>query len=274
MKAIFFDIDGTLIDFDGTIPASALDALRKAQAKGHAIFLSSGRCKSMIDRRLLDFGFDGMIASSGAYVEYHDEVISAEFMKPEVLRGLIEYLEAHKTVYMFQCTDKIVASAEGNRAFAANLQDGDASEEAIEALLGKRVNDEDLLHHLDAYPNIEKACYQLADVGVDQVRQDLAPTFDITAMSFQDAPDTSGEITLSGINKAYGIQKVMDHLGITIDDVIAFGDGPNDYEMIEFAGTGVAMGNASEELKELADVITDTVSNDGVYKAMEQLQLI
>jgi hydroxymethylpyrimidine pyrophosphatase-like HAD family hydrolase len=66
----------------------------------------------------------------------------------------------------------------------------------------------------------------------------------------------------------------MDYLHLSKEDVIAFGDGPNDFEMIEFAGTGVAMGNASDDLKELADYITDAVNEDGVYNGMRHFGLI
>ena len=275
MKAIFFDIDGTLIDFDGTLPDSTVRALREAQANGHAVFLCSGRCKSMIEKRLLDLGFDGIVASSGAYVEYHDEVVSAEFMEPAIVADLIRYMEKHKMLYMFQCTDKVVSTTEGTARFFGNLTgQGESTEELMDRLVGKRVSDDDMIHHLDRYPNIEKGNYQLADVGVAQVQKDLAGTFDITAMSFLNAPDTSGEVTKAGINKAFGIQKVMDYLHLSKEDIIAFGDGPNDFEMIEFAGTGVAMGNASDDLKELADYITDAVNEDGVYNGMRHLGLI
>ena len=275
MKAIFFDIDGTLIDFDGSIPASTLDALHQAQAKGHAIFLCSGRSKGMIDPRLLGFGFDGIVASSGAYVEYHNEVLLANYMSEDIVRSLISYMDEHHMAYIFQCTNKIVSTTEGNQRFFVAMGGNPEDENnSVNSLLDSRVSDDALLDHLSQYPDIEKAAYACSDVGVDQVRSDLSPIFDVTAMSFKDAADSAGEITKAGVNKALGIQKVMDHLGITREDVIAFGDGANDYEMIAFAGVGVAMGNASDELKDLADMVTDSVSAHGVYNGMKQLQLL
>lgn len=275
MKVVFFDIDGTLVDFDGTIPPSTLDALHQAQAMGHAVFLCTGRSRGMIDERLLRVGFDGIVAASGAYVEYHGNVIYHEFFDTTALKQLLDYMAEHHMVYMFQCIDKIVSTTAGNRAFARNMKGpkGD-SEDAIERLLQNRVSDDHLLEHINDYTMIEKANYQKSDVGVAQVRADLEGLFDVTAMSFQNAPDSSGEITKVGINKSVGMQKVLDHLCLTREDTIAFGDGPNDYEMIEFAGIGVAMGNATDGLKNLADMTTDSVSNDGIFKGMRKLGLI
>ena len=70
-KILFFDIDGTLIAFDGIFPESAKQALKKAQQNGHEIFLCSGRNRCQIDPVLAEFGFDGYVTSAGADVEYH-----------------------------------------------------------------------------------------------------------------------------------------------------------------------------------------------------------
>ena len=73
------------------------------------------------------------------------------------------------------------------------------------------------------------------------------------------------------------IKKIVDdieHLGVSREDTIAFGDGPNDFEMIEFAGIGVAMGNASEDLKEKADMVTTAIDKDGIFNGMKELGLI
>ena len=69
-------------------------------------------------------------------------------------------------------------------------------------------------------------------------------------------------------------KKIVEFLGATREDTIAFGDGPNDFEMIEYAGIGVAMGNASDDLKAKADVITTHIAEDGIYNGMKKLNLI
>ena len=84
----------------------------------------------------------------------------------------------------------------------------------------------------------------------------------------------SGEMTKMGVNKATGMQRLMDELKIGREDTIAFGDGPNDVEMLQFAGTGVAMGNAIPAVKQYADMVTDKIDEDGLYHAFERLHLL
>ncbi len=79
------------------------------------------------------------------------------------------------------------------------------------------------------------------------------------------------EVTPAGINKAYGVNQLIQYLGIEAQDVIAFGDSENDLEMIKFAGYGVAMGNATEQLKEHANYITKTNDEAGIAYVLEQL---
>ena len=82
------------------------------------------------------------------------------------------------------------------------------------------------------------------------------------------------EVMPKGINKGIGIEKICDHMGISTDEVIAFGDSFNDISMIRTAGVGVAMGNAEQELKDCADYITDDCDSDGIAKALEYFNVV
>ena len=86
--------------------------------------------------------------------------------------------------------------------------------------------------------------------------------------------DRAGEIGIGGIHKATGMEIYLNHVGIDRVDCIAVGDGPNDLQMLEYAGVGVAMGNARAEVKARADMVTDAIGEDGIYHAFERLSLI
>ena len=109
---------------------------------------------------------------------------------------------------------------------------------------------------------------------VRKIRERLSGICDVTESSFETAKDDSGEITCSGINKALGMQKYIVHAGIARQDTIAFGDGPNDFDMLEYAAVGVAMGNAVQALRDIADYVTKKIDEDGVAYAMRELGLI
>ena len=81
------------------------------------------------------------------------------------------------------------------------------------------------------------------------------------------------DITATNANKGNGLLDIISHEGISIDETMAFGDGGNDLSIIEKAGLGVAMENANQALKEVADYVTSSVDEDGVYNAMKKFVL-
>ena len=81
-------------------------------------------------------------------------------------------------------------------------------------------------------------------------------------------------LCINGINKATGMERYLKAAGIAREDSIAVGDGPNDLQMMEYAGIGIAMGNAREEVKERADMVTSSIDDDGIYRAFETLGLL
>ena len=79
------------------------------------------------------------------------------------------------------------------------------------------------------------------------------------------------EVLAKGVNKAFGLEKLAQNLNIQPSEIAAIGDAANDIEMLEYAGLAIAMGNASEEVKAIADIVTDTNENNGVIKAIDKL---
>ncbi|MBQ7469957.1 MAG: HAD family hydrolase [Pseudobutyrivibrio sp.] len=275
-KAIFFDIDGTLINFDGEFPESAKVALREAKKNGHKIFLCSGRSKCQIEDRLLEFGFDGYVTASGAYVEYEGKEVFSSFMTEAQLKKLISFCEENEIIYMLQCTDATVSSRfcldAMHQGFLARMKNKKASN--LEKIFASERCDDNIVANASRYFNAEKLCYHNSKKDPDQVGADLGKEFQVTSMSFSEMQKTSGEITIRGVDKALGIQKMIEYLGIDLADTVAFGDGPNDYEMMEYVATSVAMGNASDDLKSLASFVTTAISEDGIYNGMKKLGLI
>ncbi|OZU88290.1 phosphoglycolate phosphatase [Virgibacillus indicus] len=102
---------------------------------------------------------------------------------------------------------------------------------------------------------------------MDQLRTQVenSPSIEVTRSSISNM-----EFSLKGITKESGVRKVCEYLGVEMENVMAIGDNLNDLRLIQSAGLGVAMGNADDQLKQAADVITDTNENDGVAKAIQR----
>jgi hydroxymethylpyrimidine pyrophosphatase-like HAD family hydrolase len=109
-KLLFFDIDGTLVGFDGKIPDSTYRAIDMARSEGHKVFICTGRSRCQIYDFLLEYGFDGIIAATGAYVEYEGKVIRHETIGRERIGGLVSYFERENTAYALQAEGSQIAT--------------------------------------------------------------------------------------------------------------------------------------------------------------------
>lgn len=267
-KVLFLDIDGTLVDFHGEIPASAGRALKMAKQKGHLLVLCTGRTKVQVYPWLREYGLDGMITGAGAQVEAGDKLICRHLTDQKHLAeavGFFErvrapyYLQAESAIYAPQwCLDKRTA-----------VFGGKVSEEERKKCFGTLIRDERPWLRED----IEKIAYYQAPEPPEAVQKALGDYFTVEASSFQLINGSDGEVTIRGIDKAYGMERYLEFVGIGRENTAAFGDGPNDFKMLEYAGVGVAMGNAGKELKAAADLVTSSIGEDGLYRAFEKLKL-
>jgi Cof subfamily protein (haloacid dehalogenase superfamily) len=268
-KVVFLDIDGTMVDFDGKIPDSTVRAIQLARKNGHKMIICTGRSRYQIYEELLAIGFDGIVGAAGSYVECDGVEIFHRYIEEPQRRFLADYLEKNKFTYVIQSTGKSIVNSRCAAVLQKMYQKMNMPADRVKNLEGGVIISEEVWNHEQE----EKAVYHHSPFSLEKVRYDLAPYFNVTALSFE-LEDNSGEIGIAGVDKSTGMQLVLDYYGLTQQDTIAVGDGPNDMEMIDFAAIGVAMGNARTELKGIADIITDSVSEDGIYTAFEKLKLI
>ncbi len=269
-KILFFDIDGTLVEFRGGMPDSSKEALLRAKENGHKIVLCTGRSKKQIYPWLLEIGFDGIVAAAGAYVECEGNVAFRHAMEREAIRKAVRHFRTWGAAYGFQTADAFVVHRDQAEPMHQVFVDMGVSADKIDSIFdGLRKEDGE-----GFYPKVEKMIYYKSPLAVQQVRELFAPELEVTASSFEEPDETSGEVASAGIHKAYGMQKAIAYFGLCRDDSIAFGDGPNDMEMMQYAKIGVAMGNAVSELKRAAYMVTDDIAQDGVLHAMQKLGLV
>ena len=269
-KALFFDIDGTLVNFQGEMPDGTRRALRQLQDKGHRIIICTGRSLFQIYSWLLDMGFDGIIGAAGAYVECGAKAIYEHHMEKEALmpaRTLLEHLDAS---FAAQTKEGTVMTADNRNRMMGGFVNVGLKEDMSSQMWGNVQLDE----HLERRRDIEKLFFFEAQASVDKIQEQLSQYCDVTAMSYQISNNCSGEISSRGINKAFGMQKYLEHAGIARKNTIAFGDGINDIEMIKYAHIGVAMGNAVDALKKQADYVTSGIDEDGIERTLKVFGLL
>ena len=259
VKAIFLDIDGTLVSFKThKIPQSTLDAIREVRQKGIKVFIATGRPLPFINN-LDGLEYDGIMSVTGAYCTTSDgvEIYSNPVPKDDI-RRIIADSETHPMPIAFACNDKaVVCNVDANMP---------ALKEIFKLLDIKLPPVSDIRDALDldvmqviAFFNKEQEPRIMQDVlkGCDANR--WHPLF--------------ADCIAKGTSKATGIDKICEYYGIDLSETMAFGDGGNDIAMLEHAAIGVAMGNASDEVKKHADIVTDTVDNDGVAKILRSVCL-
>lgn len=269
-KVVFLDVDGTLVDNNGKIPESAKRAVKLAQANGHKMVVCSGRSRFQIYQELLDLGFSGIVGGAGAFVDADGQEIFHAYIDEEHRKSSYEYLTSRGFAFCYQADDGIVLNKSSRDRMIKIYQDLGMNEKRLERLIGNM--------HLTEEPwkneKIEKIIYYHAPYPVEKVHEEMAPYFDAVAISLDGMDEYSGEVGINGIHKATGMEIYLNHVGVLRENCIAVGDGPNDLQMMEYAGVSIAMGNAREEVKKRADMVTTAVDDDGIYHAFVNCGLI
>lgn len=270
MKALFFDIDGTLLDFDGQMAPSTKEALDRARGAGHKLLLCTGRSYGQIYRKLLTFGFDGIVCAAGADVICDGQQILHHTMPVEKVNKFCDLFEGRGYCYGVQTQKQVFVTEEGYDLMRQRFVSAKVAPEMIDSIMD-RVR---TLPSLRDRRDVEKMFFNDIPETVDDVIDALSdPYYFVQPSSFSTVSVHSGEITERGISKSTGMAAALSFYGLTGGDSVAFGDGPNDADMLEAAGIGVCMGNGMDELKKNADLVTDDFHHDGIYHAMERLSL-
>lgn len=277
-KLIFLDIDGTLVaPGEMQPPASAVDAIHRAQARGHKIFLCTGRNRHMAEP-LFQYGFNGYICSAGGYVVCDGNLLFDCPMEPAQSQGLCAALEQCGADYTLEVRD--ISYGTPSRIMERALRqkaEGRMNSEAERWL--KFWNDGTMIRPLREYQGepVYKICYtaenpeQLAPVRALYEDQFIFCEQQMLRFSTE---MVNGELINRKFNKGTGIQTICRALGVSPADAIGFGDSENDLEMTDAVGISVCMANGSDALKKRCTRICPAVSEDGLAREFEALGLI
>ena len=260
----FFDVDGTLLPFGSSVPESALSAMRSAQERGHKMFLSTGRSFKELPY-LSDFPFDGYVLSAGLEARAEGKELKNQYMETEVYEDLMSYMRAHGLYPLIQTDEGTYLSKRCLELF----------EEHFRHYLGAMVELNGLIV-VDEIPDGLKArklviLSEDGSWGTTKIMEDYSNKVGIVKNTVGLPFELMCEIGPKGITKVTGIERILEYYGASQAQAVGVGDGSNDVEMVDWCGIGIAMGNADDSVKKVANWITTDVDKDGVRNAIEHV---
>ena len=258
IKAVFFDIDGTLVSYEThRIPTSTKDALAELQKKGIKTFIATGRPFAAVNN-LEGIDFDGFITVNGAYCMTADK--KTIYKKPIPSAQIQSFLDYQKLSGEIPC---MAATEHGIHINQIN----------------KDVED---VFQLINFPSVEiknldeialQEVFQLVAFFKEDVESEIMNNV-LPACEAARWNPLFTDIVCKGISKQTGIDKVLEYYGLYLNEAMAFGDGGNDIQMLSHVPASVAMGNALDVVKQAASYATDSVDEDGIWKALKKFGVI
>lgn len=252
-KLLLFDLDGTLLRTDKSISKRTIDALVSCRQLGFIIGISTSRSEQNCISLLKELNPDVLITSGGALVKKNNEYLYKAVFSEERTNSIID--EARQ-VCGLECEITVDTIETHYWNYKINPKEIDKKWE------GSVWTD-----YSDFSEAALKICVEIFDDKNAAILKERLS--DCDCIRFSDG--YWYKFTKKGVTKENSIMLVCESYGISLDDVIAFGDDFADIEMLKIVGTGVAMGNAISEVKAIADVVTMSNDDDGIAKYLEDM---
>lgn len=272
IRAVFLDIDGTLIGPDNIVSPGVRAALQATHRQGVEVVLCTGRARFTTRPIAEQLGIPlGYAITSNGGVAMHlgtGEVLYRRLLTiPIALQVINAIVDAGAEPYVYEDTD-------GDDVESARVLHHPELPTGPFATPPRYRPHADILTHLPFHPVSVSAYGPAHRIRPLAARlQESLPSEVAIIQSGSEDGAWGVEIFAHGVDKRLGLETVAAHLGVAREEVMAIGDHLNDLAMLQWAGLGIAMGNAIEEARAVADYITDTREQDGVAKALARFVL-
>lgn len=270
IKVVILDIDGTLINSNKEITKKTKDALLKLQENNIKLVIASGRPTSGI----IKYGKELLIdKNNGFYISFNgSKFVEASTMNElydkqidkEIVKNLVKHLDKFNVKTMIHNNDYLLV----NDVYDCMIDnDGDYLNviQFESKITNKKLKEVNLVEYVD-FPVNKVLVSSDAKYLRENYKEIKEPFKDILNCMF--TANFYFEFTDKNIDKGSAIENILIPMGYKKEEIMAFGDGENDINMIKLAHIGIAMGNAIESLKEVSDYITESNENDGIALAL------
>jgi Cof subfamily protein (haloacid dehalogenase superfamily) len=265
-KAVFIDIDGTLLKSDETISEATFTIIQKLKEKNVLVVLVSARPFSAIVPIAEEIGLHNLPVASlnGAYISSNGKKIFNSIIDVDITTRI------HEKLQQYNATPIYYEQLQWFSEFQNISTDYEQKITTVPITIQPFNNTLRNWKHKNTGPNkiqvIAKATV------INEIQNDLKEQFS-NYLTISTSRSTYLEVVNIEASKLNAVKLLIDHFNINQQETVAIGDNFNDKEMIAFAGFGIAMGNAPDEVKAAANYIADTNNNDGVAKALKKLMM-
>ena len=262
IKLAIFDIDDTLIKRGKVeLESSALSALKTLEEKGIEVMVATGRAYYFVHDDVKErLNPDYYVTTNGACVYYHGDLIYKVPMVREEVNAMITYARENNLGIALK-QEAFMPVYNDLHVFQTTYMQGSSKQDILEDAAKW-----ELLSNIDEVP---MGIFLMGDESIIEASRPLCPS-GTYAKAYTDAYDVYSK----DAGKIKGIEHLLSQKGLTWDNVIAIGDAANDQEMVQKAAIGVAMGNATDSLKSVADYITTDIEDHGIHNALMYYELI
>lgn len=271
IRMIALDLDGTTMNSDNRLSDYNREALEDAIRSGIDVVVATGRTYNSLPKEV--FTIEGLryaVTSNGAFITdiITGECLRANYIRPDSLRQAIDVAKKYDIEIEVFCKGQAYDTADAHE----EILKGNRPYRNIEYIRTTRIPMDDLYSFIEAHDEyIENINFNFpSDERAEEIRPELEAIPHIsTTSSLRLNIEVGGE----GSTKSEGVKILMEELGHKRENVMSFGDAMNDIPMIEFAGFGVAVGNAWDVVKEAADYVAESNDEDGVGRTIRRFAL-
>ncbi|PIU36788.1 hypothetical protein CO005_00590 [Candidatus Roizmanbacteria bacterium CG_4_8_14_3_um_filter_34_9] len=263
IKAILSDYDGTLADQNGNILQGVKNLIKKIQNKNVSFSLATGRAYySSIRKVENELEIKGIhILHGGAMIfdSVNNKILLLQSISSESVKKIIKYFQVQKLIFSMETKNSVFVS----KKVKGSLHYPDLINQAV----SKYKNNEPILK-IVIYAKANK----LSEKQIELHKKNLQNICsDISIHNFEYFDSFGSDITSEKATKHTGVLEFIKILNLSPDEVVAIGDGHNDYPLFTASGFGIAMANAPKELKEIADLIVSKVTEGGMIEALKYI---
>ena len=272
VKAVFFDIDGTLVNDRKSVLKSTKEAIKIVKEQGVLVGVATGRGPFFVKDLMDDLDLDFAVTYNGQYIFNKDRVLFASPIDKGSLRQIISYAKANQKEIAMGTRQAVV----GSRIMSFGLSPlSQLVSRFVPKFLTRTISNSFNRMVSKAVPQKEEDLLDLINQPVYQVLMLMTPeesnqaATELDHLKFTRSNPFAADIINQGNSKLEGIRRVGKEYGFDLNQVMAFGDSDNDLEMLAGVGMSVAMGNGSSSVKEVAKHITTSNQEGGIHKALE-----